>query len=53
MSQFETNEIIDQTGAEGSSGGEQIKVPVSVAAPQMESVEGEVVDRTNYADELD
>lgn len=50
---FETNEIIDQTGAEGSSGGEQIKVPVSVTAPQMESVEGEVVDRTNYADELD
>ena len=51
--QFETNEIIDQTGAEGASGGKGVKVPVSVAAPQMESTEGEVADRTNYVDELD
>lgn len=47
--QFETTEIIDQTGA----GGEQIKVPVSVSAPQLESTEGEVVEHADVPDELD
>lgn len=48
--QFETTDIIDQTGG---GGGEQVKVPVSVSAPQMESTEGEVVEYADVPDELD
>lgn len=50
---FETTDIIDQTGGEGGAGNEQIKVPVSVSAPQMESTDGEVVEYADVPDELD